>query len=146
MTARLIVRAVCAASLAGLALLAPGSAAAAPEAAPHLEASMQCERAIEPGRVRCSLEAHAGEGTIRWADMVIVSLPDFASALKGRVAPTDATARDPSRYTWAFGLVARHAGKGEARARVRAVVCTPGPSGKSCVPVTVEARTTVVVG
>lgn len=107
---------------------------------------MQCDRAFEPGRVRCSIEARAEAGrSIAWADAVILSLPEFATALKGRIGREDATARDASHVKWAFGLVARRGGQGEARARVRVVACE-GEGASRCAPVTVDVRANVVVG
>src|SRR5579863_9894492 len=121
--ARLVVAAL------GAALLAAASAPAGADE-PPVHASMQCERAAEPGRVKCSIEARVEPGprapSIAWADVAIVELPDFAAALKGRLGREDATARDPSGWRWAFALVARRAGQGEAKARVRFVVCEAG--------------------
>jgi hypothetical protein len=113
-------------------------------------ATMSCDRAPEPGRVRCSVEARvAGGRSIAWADVAILELPDFTAALKGRIGPADATAREPALQRWAFGLVAKKAGEGEARARVRAVVCEPAVSDAAapkCAPATVDVRTTIHVG
>jgi hypothetical protein len=122
--------------------------ARADDPTPPLKASMQCERAAEPGRVRCSVDARAlGSRTIAYGDVSIVQLPDFASALKGRVGPSDTTARDPTTIAWAFGLVAKRAGQGEVRARVRLVVCDNGPSGPArCSPQVVEVRALLHVG
>ncbi len=109
----------------------------------RIVASMACDRTSEPGRVRCTLEARpTGGRTIAWGDVEIVSLPDFATALKGRIGPQDATEHEPASYKWAFGLVAKRAGQGEARARVRVVAC----EGERCAPVVVEVRAAVVVG
>lgn len=120
------------------------------EEPPKLTASMQCDRAAEPGRVKCSVEAKATGGrSIAWADVAIVELPDLASALKGRIGPADATSRDTASQRWAFGLVARKTGEGEARARVRAVVCEPGATdagAPKCAPVTIDVRAVVHVG
>ncbi len=135
------------------ALVAAGSffsgGAAGAEEPPPIEARMQCERAAEPGRVRCSVEIRAAESrSIAWADVAILELPDFASALKGRIGPADATARDAASVKWAFGLVARRAGQGEARARVRVVLCEPSAGGgePACAPRSVEVSATLVVG
>ena len=116
-----------------------------------VQASMQCDRASEPGRVRCTVEARVdGNRTIAWADVEILSLPDFASALKGRIGPQDALAHDATTTKWALGLVARRSGQGEVRARVRAVACEPPRSGAEpksrCVPVIVEVKAQVTVG
>lgn len=122
-----------------------GDARAQAQTAPDgdVRASMQCDRASEPGRVRCTVEVRvAGGRTLSWADVEILSLPDFASALKGRIGPQDAIARDPAGTKWALGLVARRPGQGEVKARVRLVAC----EGKRCAPVTVEVKTPIVVG
>ena len=66
-------------ALAGLAL-SPGQAHA--DAPGEPQASMQCDRSNEPGRVRCTVEVRVdAQHTLAWADVEILSLPDFASAL-----------------------------------------------------------------
>lgn len=123
-----------------------------------VKASMQCDRASEPGRVRCTVETRIEGGrTLAWADVEILSLPEFASALKGRIGPQDAVARDATSAKWGLGLVAKRAGQGEVRARVRMVACEPprpgagGSSGASsappsrCAPVTVDVKAQVTV-
>ena len=127
-----------------IAVAASARDAAADDVAP-LEAKMQCERAAEPGRVRCSVEVRPGASrTITWADVAILQLPEFASPLKGRIGPDDATAKDPTSFKWAFGLVAKRAGQGEARARVRAVTCRP--NGAGCIPQSIDVRAMIDVG
>jgi hypothetical protein len=116
----------------------------------EVQASMQCDRASEPGRVRCTVETRVEGGrTIAWADVEILSLPDFASALKGRIGPQDALSRDATSTKWALGLVARRAGQGEVKARVRVVACEAAPPGSprtKCAPVIVEVKAQVIVG
>jgi hypothetical protein len=125
-----------------LILASIGTPAFAEDAAP-LTASLQCDRAPEPGRVRCTVEARAASGrTLQWADVVLVELPEFTQALKGRLAPSDSIARDATSERWAFGLVAKKPGEGNATIRVRAVVC----EGERCVPVTIDAKGVVRVG
>lgn len=127
------------------ALVALSSSDARAEESTPFEAKMQCERASEPGRVRCSIEVRTqSPRTIAWADVAILQLPDFASALKGRIGPDDATARDANSVKWAFGLVARRAGQGEARVRVRVVACES--EGTKCAPQSVEVRAMLNVG
>jgi len=116
-----------------------------------LAGTMSCERAAEPGRVKCAVEVRAAGGrSISWADVAILELPAFTSALKGRIGPGDATYRDAASQRWAFGLVARTPGNGEAKARIRAVVCDPSTAGDAassrCVPATVDVRAVVHVG
>jgi hypothetical protein len=140
-----------------------GDARADAPAESDVKASMQCDRASEPGRVRCSVEVRIEGGrTLSWADVELLSLPDFASALKGRIGPQDAVARDATSTKWALGLVARRAGQGEARARVRVVACEaprvlpsggtsassaplPPPPPPRCAPVSIEVKAVVTV-
>lgn len=124
-------------------LFAPSDAAAD---APEVTSTMQCDRATEPGRVRCTVEARSTSArVISWADVEILSLPDFASALKGRIGRDDAISRDPQSTRWALGLVARRAGQGEVKARVRVVACeTAHPT--RCAPLTLDVRAQISVG
>lgn len=134
---------VIALAAAGAIALTCSDARAQPAPDSDVHASMQCDRASEPGRVRCTVEVRIDAGrTLSWADVEILSLPDFASALKGRIGPQDALARDPASTKWALGLVARRPGQGEVKARVRLVAC----EGKRCVPVIVEVRAQISVG
>ena len=135
--------------IAFIALLVVAPASAEPNAEPAevLKATLQCDRAPEPGRVRCTVEARtAPTRTLQWADVVLVELPDFTQALKGRLAPSDSIARDPTSERWAFGLVAKKSGEGDAKVRVRAVVCEGDPKRDRCTPITVDASATVHVG
>jgi hypothetical protein len=110
---------------------------------PKLEASMLCDRAPEPGRVRCFVELRAPQDrTISWADVVIQKVPDFVAPLKGRLGQEDTTAKEGARWRWAFGIVAKKTGQGEARALVRVVLC----EGKRCAPVSTEVKATITVG
>jgi hypothetical protein len=131
-----------AAALTALTATAPSARADAPP----LSATMQCERASEPGRVRCTVEVRGAAGrAISWADVQVLDVPAFASTLKARLGREDATAREPELYKFAFGLVARTAGQGEARVRVRAVTCEAA-GGARCLPFAVEVRAPLVVG
>jgi hypothetical protein len=110
---------------------------------PALE-SMQCDRAGEPGRVRCSVETLASAGkSIEWAEVEIVSVPDFAIALRGRVGPLDAASKEPGRWRFALALASKRSGRGEVVARVRVVECT---EDKRCVTREGRVATEVVVG
>lgn len=111
---------------------------------------MTCEHALEPGRVRCAAEVIAAPGKVlEFADLALVGLPPFAMALKGRLGREDATARESNRVAWAFGLVARRTGQGDAAASVRVVLCDAGDGGSGhgrCAPVVLEVHATVQVG
>jgi hypothetical protein len=102
-----------------------------------LRAAMTCDHVDTPGRVRCEVEARAPEGeSIAWGDVVIVKTPPFAGALRGRIGPHDATARDAGVWRWALALVAREKGIGDVEGRVRLVVCKDGKCGPREVVVT----------
>lgn len=108
--------------------------------------------------MKCSIELHtAANRSIAWADVAIIELPDFASALKGRIGPSDATTKEPTQQKWAFGLVAKKTGQGDAKARVRAVVCEQPttaptkdagtPSGSTrCTSTTIDVKASIQVG
>jgi hypothetical protein len=73
---------------------------------------------------------------------VVVSTPPFASPLRGRIGPRDATQRESAQWRWAFALVARTRGSGDLAARVRLVVCR----GAVCAPRVLAVAGTVTVG
>jgi hypothetical protein len=129
-------------------VVATASAEPAEAVERSVTAVMACDRVVEPGRVKCTVEASVpANRTIAWADVVLVDLPDFATALKGRVGPGDVVLREPSTQRWAFGLVAKRTGEGEARANVRLLVCEAGDaSAPRCLPALVEVRGRVRVG
>jgi hypothetical protein len=106
-------------------------------------ATMTCERVDSPGRVRCDVEARVAAGeSIAWGDIVIVRTPPFVGALRGRIGPDGATAREAQSWRWALALVARAKGSGDVDARVRLVVCR----GDRCGPRQVELAGHVAVG
>jgi hypothetical protein len=114
---------------------------AGPRPAPA--ASMVCDRAPSPGRVRCEVEARVGAGeSIAWGDVVILRTPAFVGALRGRIGPHDAITREAGVWRWALGLVARGTGTGDILGQVRLVVC----KGESCLPREVPVTGSVVVG
>jgi hypothetical protein len=112
-------------------------------AAPSASATMTCERVESPGRVRCEVEARVGAGeAINWGDVVILKTPPFASALRGRIGPHDATVHDPGVWRWALALVARDKGGGDVEGRVRLVVC----KGDRCGPREIDVKGRMQVG
>jgi hypothetical protein len=113
------------------------------DAAAAPRATLICQRVDSPGRVRCDVEARVEPGeTIAWGDVVIVRTPPFVGALRGRIGPHDATARDAGVWRWALALVAREKGAGDVEARVRLVVCR----GERCAPREAPAVGRVVAG
>jgi hypothetical protein len=113
------------------------------DAPPRPTAKATCERLAQPGRVRCEVEARVDAGaSIRWGDLAITSVPPFATPLRGRVGPREATVRDDDVWRWAFAMVARERGAGEVEVRVRVVVCR----GERCAPAEVVVKGRVVVG
>jgi hypothetical protein len=87
-------------------------------------ATMTCEHVAAPGRVRCEVEARVLAGhSISWGEIALQSVPPFATALRGRVGPHDASVREPGLWRWPFALVAREKGAGNVEGQVRVVVC-----------------------
>jgi len=138
-------------ALAPSILLLAAASRAADDAAPP-RALMTCERADGPGRVRCEVEVTALAGlAITWGDVVIAKTPPFISALRGRIAPADATVRRPDSWRWALALVAHTKGTGDVEARVRLVVCEGDPpdagtTHERCIPYEVPVTGRVAVG
>jgi hypothetical protein len=117
--------------------------ASSPEA-PSVVAQVQCDKATEPGRVRCGVDVRPTDRQkLVWADVSVVRAPSFSSALRGRVGPGEATARDATGYRFALALVARINGKGPLVLRVRAVTCS---DGDGCRASSVEVSTELSVG
>lgn len=139
MVARLRSRPACLAAALCFATIARGSRADEPGAP---RTTMTCERLPQPGRMKCDVEARAtAASAIRWGDVEVVKAPGFATVLRGRVGPHEATAREDDVWRWAFAVVAREPGAGEVEAKVRIVEC----AGTRCTPrqVTVTAHAQV---
>ena len=99
-------------------------------------ATMTCEHVAVPGRVRCEVEARVAPGeSISWGDVVLRRLPPFATPLRGRIGPHDASVREPGFWRWAFALVAREKGAGDVEGQVRVVVCRDKTCSARGVPV-----------
>lgn len=112
------------------------SSAFADEDAGAAQATMTCERAATPGRVRCEVEARVASGeSIVWGDVVLIRMPPFATALRGRIGPHDAAVREAALWRWAFAVVARENGSGEIEGRVRVVVCRGQTCATRIIPV-----------
>jgi hypothetical protein len=107
-----------------------------------LRATVVCDQPAAPGRLRCDVEARGKQGTIRWADVEIVSAPAFITLLRGRAGPRDATTREADLWRWSLGLASRDRGEGDVTVRVRAVLC----EGDVCTPAEVVAPGHVRVG
>jgi hypothetical protein len=134
-----------AAAVAGAAVVTCARAAPAQDdagaAAAPPGAVMTCDRADAPGRVRCEVEARVGpEETISWGDVVLVGTPPFVAALRGRIGPDDATAREGQYWRWALALALKQRGSGNVDAQVRLVVCR----GERCAPRVLPVRGLVV--
>jgi hypothetical protein len=131
----------------GLALLA-GGAGGAPDAlgaeAPLATAKVECAHASEPGRVRCEIEARVPVGTfLKWADVVVTKSPSFATPLRARVGPLEASAHEETVWRWTIALAARARGAGELAARVRIVSCV---KKDVCTTTELDAKGEIVVG
>ena len=127
----------------GAVALLVGPSPASADDAGATGATMSCERVDGPGRVRCEVDAHVGPGeSITWGDVVLQKTPPFATALRGRTGPHEATTREPGHWTWALALVARERGTGTVEGLVRLVACR----GSACAPREVPVTATVVAG
>jgi hypothetical protein len=125
----------------GAAVLRGGVAVA--EEPAHATAKVECAHASEPGRVRCEVEVRVPAGTVlKWADVVVTKTPPFAQALRARVGPLEAIAREDTVWRWAMALAARGRGTGELGAQIRIVSCVK----EACVPAELEVAAEVVVG
>ncbi len=108
-----------------------------------LDAAMTCTPAAGPGRVRCDAEVRApADSRVIWADVVVIESPPNVTPLKARLAPSDATESRDAAWRWAFAVVAKTHGKGELKARVRAVICR----GDACVSLMRDVSTVVSAG
>ncbi|MBL8609600.1 MAG: hypothetical protein JNL38_19875 [Myxococcales bacterium] len=143
MVKRLLPLLAAAGALAGAPAQAADPAPGASGAATPPAVEMTCDRAGEPGRVRCNVEVRVKEGTIRWGDVVIRGAPGFALPLKGRIGPNEASLRDATTWRWALALVAKTSGRGEVVAEVRVLVCT---DDKRCEGRSAKVRAEIVVG
>ncbi len=118
-------------------------AATAPNDGGAASATLVCPRVSEPGRVRCEVEVKPPPGaTLRWADTLVVSTPAFASPLRARVGPAEATTHEETVWHWTIALAARARGTGEIEARVRVVTCV----GDACTPSETTVRAPLAVG
>ncbi len=108
-----------------------------------VDVALRCPASQGTGRVRCTIDAVAQSGrAISWADVVVVSTPPFATALRGRLAPEDAIDQTRDRWRWEFALAARTRGRGDVTVRVRAIVCVQN----ACNPWHRDVTTPLVVG
>ena len=106
-------------------------------------ASLVCDRAADIGRVRCEVEARVEPGaTISWGDVVLVRVPPFAAALRGRIGSHEASVHEARTWRWTFALVARAKGSGALEGRVRIVVCRE----TGCAPREIEVSGKLDVG
>jgi hypothetical protein len=122
-------------------VLASAARADTPSTSPD---TMQCDRVSEPGRVRCTVDASSSRGkSIAWGEVEIISVPDFALPLRGRIGPADVATKEPARWRFALALVSKRTGRGEVTARVRIVECT---DDKKCTTRESRVSTELVVG
>ncbi|MBX3181305.1 MAG: hypothetical protein KIT72_14495 [Polyangiaceae bacterium] len=118
-------------------------ALSASSAPPAPTVTARCQPTLTPGRVLCEVEAEVSAGRLSWADAVVVSSPDFARPLRGRVGPSEATARTPRRVRLPIALVATGEGTGELRLRSRVISCT---DDARCAPFQRSVSASVRVG
>ena len=94
------------------------------EPAPPASARLSCRPEAGPGRVLCELEVEASSAfRLSWADSLVVRSPEFASPLRARVGPSQASAKTPTRLRLPIALAATSAGEGQLEVSARWVVC-----------------------
>jgi hypothetical protein len=129
------------APLLGTALAASGAAAGVPPSV-----MLNCERRPGKGRVLCEVEAEVVDGRIAWADVVVLSTPDFVKPLRARVGFRDASAHTDRRVRLPLALLATGFGDGRVSVKARAVVCRTVDGVEACIPETVVAEAVLRVG
>jgi len=126
----------------GVVWVAPHSAEGSGSVEPALAVEAVCDPLPGPGKVHCTVRERSRGGTFRWGDVIVLSAPSFAPALRTRASAGDASRRDSEGADFAIALAAKSDGAGDLRVLARAVVC--GATG--CRPVRAEALAKVVVG
>src|SRR5258708_40207748 len=76
----------------GVVWVAPRSGAES--VAPTLAVEAVCDPLPGPGKVRCTGRERSRGGTFRWGDVIVLSAPSFAPALRTRASAGDASRRD----------------------------------------------------
>lgn len=121
------------------------SSATLPAAAPELNAGLNCEPTLAPGRVRCALSLSVSDDLrLSWVDALVVSSPEFARPLRSRVAQRKLSGKD-SKAEVLLALLASGTGHGTLTVRARAVVCSRAQPS-ACRPASREASFELVVG
>jgi hypothetical protein len=132
-------------ALLGGLLLAPAGTAAAPAGPPGLSVRLECQRRPTPGRVLCEAELELASGLLRWADVLVVSAPEFARPLRSRVGPSALFMKTEQRQRLQLALAATEIGQGTLTIRARAVFC-PEASGRDCRALIQDTEARVAVG
>jgi hypothetical protein len=112
---------------------------------PALQARLECEPVLRPGRILCQLSMTARAGKLVWGDGLVTRAPAFASPLRSRcVAPVGAAGAGTAEAKLA--LVASEPGEGTLEMLARGVVCRDRAAGEWCAPETLRVNARVVVG
>ena len=107
-----------------------------------LNADVECSPLPTPGRVQCLVRLRPVGGTLHFGDVIVLSAPPFAPAMRDRVAVRDAKRSDSAGTDLPLTLAATRDGDGELYVMGRATIC----SERRCRPVQAEATARVVVG
>ena len=132
-------------ALLGGLLLAPVGTAAAAAGPPELSVRLECQRRPTPGRVLCEAELELASGLLRWADVLVVSAPEFARPLRSRVGPSALFMKTEQRQRLQLALAATEIGQGTLKIRARAVFC-PDATGRDCRALLRDTEARVAVG
>ena len=107
-----------------------------------LNAEVECDASMRAGKVRCVVHLRPVGGTLHFSDVLVLSAPEFAPAVRDRIAFRDAQRSDDDGADLPLLLTAKGGGDGELYVMGRATVC----GGRGCRPVQGEASAHVVVG
>jgi hypothetical protein len=107
-----------------------------------LQTEVECYSLSHAGRVRCVVHLRPVGGTLHFSDVIVLSAPKFAPAVRDRVMFRDAQRSDLSGADLPLTLTATGEGEGELYVMGRATVC----ADRGCRPVQGEASVHVVVG
>jgi|GEM_PF-2837233 len=106
-----------------------------------VQATLACERAPAPGRVRCEVEIRASSGTLAWGDVIVTSAAPSLTPLRARIGAPEATMSTASLWRFTLAVAAKQRGTARLEAKVRLVHC----QGDRCEPRTFPIQADVVI-
>ncbi|MET0592524.1 MAG: hypothetical protein ABW133_07485 [Polyangiaceae bacterium] len=106
-----------------------------------LKAEVECDASSRAGKVQCLVRLRPVGGTLHFSDVIVLAAPEFAPAVRDRIAFREAQRADNGGADLPLMLTAKGDGDGELYVMGRATVC----GERGCRPVQSEATAHVVV-